>query len=755
FFINLFGGMKKMKIVDYKTKIFVLFMTCLSLFLIAGCGDSGGGGDGDSKPVISLSASTLNFTAEVGGTNPQDQTVTMSNSGGGLLQYTASTETAWLDGYSVDNSSNNATITVIVDITGLSAGSYTGTITISAPEAASKTITVNLTVTDGSSNPVISLSTSTLSFTAEVGGTNPQDQTVTVSNGGEGLLVWTPSTETAWISGFINNNSTNETTLTVSVDITGLSAGSYTGTITISASEAASKTITVSLTVTETTAQQSITLSGIVTYTYYKADQTGIVYSNPLEKPIRGAVVELYNSIGVVLESGNTTETGQYSFTAPANSNVSVVVTAALGDPDTPRVKIVDNTNNSALYGIYLDISTGIEDIVQDFNADSGWDGLSYSGTRAAAPFAILDTIYQAEQLIKSADPNVTFPSLAVNWSENNKPSEGDVANGDIESSSYDSDTGNLYILGAEDLDTDEYDSHVIAHEWSHYFEDKLSRSDNIGGDHTGGDILDPRVAFGEGWGNAFSGMVFNDPLYIDTSGFFQLTVTLMDLDTDSVSDSDQHVLGILLDGFYSESSIQEILYDLFDSGPSDDDNISLGFKPIYDVMVGGQKNTPAYTSIFSFLKYLKDGNSSISADITSLAAAENISTGDEYEASDQPLYTGIPVDGTIVNTDVDGFPLQTWETYGVITANDPGNKLFNRMFFGFSIPSSGNYTIEVVPINGGDVFFELNETGNKTNVDDYIAGVTESLTKSLSAGDYVMTVGSLGGEAAFTIRIY
>ncbi len=498
----------------------------------------------------------------------------------------------------------------------------------------------------------------------------------------------------------------------------------------------------------------SVTLSGTVTYTHVKAGLTGLEYSNPTEKPIRGAAVELRDSSGVVLKSGNTTETGTYSFTAPVNTALRVLVKAALGSTNTPHVKVVDNTGSSALYAMTFDITTGAVDLTQSFNANSGWDGTAYTGVRAAAPFAILDTIYQAEKLILGADPAVVFPNLTVNWSKNNKPAAGDNSVGDIETSHYVA--NNLFILGAENLDTDEYDSSVIAHEWSHYFEDKLSRSDSIGGPHGDLDILDPRVAFGEGFGNAFSGMVFNDPIYIDTDSPSQANPGIsMNLEADSVLDADVDGNGTVLDGFYSESSVQEVVYDLFDSGVSDDDTLSLGFKPIYDVMVGAQKNTPAFTSIFSFLHDLKAANSSLSANITTLAAAENTGSGDEFEDLASPIYTFVPVDGTVVNIDVDGFGLQTWETYGPITATDSGNKLFNEMFFKFSIPANGNYTIEVTPTGGGDVFLVLNEKGTKTTVDSFIAGVNESLTKSLTVGDHSMSVGSFGGPALFTVRIF
>src|SRR5690606_9356664 len=76
-----------------------------------------------------------------------------------------------------------------------------------------------------------------------------------------------------------------------------------------------------------------------------------------------------------------------------------------------------------------------------------------------------------------------------------------------------------IYLLGAEGKDTDEYDRHVIAHEWGHYFEHNFSRSDSIGGPHTRHDQLDMRVAFGEGFGNALSAMITGSSVYRDVVG--------------------------------------------------------------------------------------------------------------------------------------------------------------------------------------------------------------------------------------------
>ncbi len=505
----------------------------------------------------------------------------------------------------------------------------------------------------------------------------------------------------------------------------------------------------------------TITLSGIITYTDYRSDPIfGLDYGRPLEKPIRAAMIELQNGSGKVLASGNTTATGGYSFTLPVNSSFKLVIKAALGkNPAAPDTQVVDNTRGDGLsvYALFLSGSTGTKDIVRNFNADSGWDGSAYSGKRAAAPFAILDTIYQAQQFVLAADSGISFPPLLVNWSKNNKPvTPVDIARGDINDSHYNPQNGNLYLLGAENLDTDEYDADVIVHEWGHYFMDKFSRSDSLGGVHAIGDLLDPTVAFDEGFSNAIAAMVLNNPVYIDTKGKAQSEFTsVMNIEVDSVGNSAVNSEGVFLDGTYSEASIQELLYDLFDSGITDDDTIGLGFTPLYMVLVNGQRTTSAYTSIYSFLYYLKQANPKLSNAIADLALAENIGAGDEYQDAAYPFYTTLPMD-VLVTKDEQGNFLQTWTTFGVITADDSGNKLDNRLFFKFTASSDGCYVLWAYPISPtaeGDLIIY----GTRgVFIDQFGKGSPEGAAGNFRQNETVsFAVGSFGGEVHFAIRMF
>jgi subtilisin family serine protease len=101
---------------------------------------------GATQPTIGVSPASLSFTATAGGSNPANQTINISNTGAGTLNFTASDDAPWL---TVNPTSGTApsTLTASVDITGLAAGTYNGTITISATGATNTPVSVPVTLT--------------------------------------------------------------------------------------------------------------------------------------------------------------------------------------------------------------------------------------------------------------------------------------------------------------------------------------------------------------------------------------------------------------------------------------------------------------------------------------------------------------------------------------------------------------------------------------------------------------------------------
>jgi hypothetical protein len=99
------------------------------------------------EPEISLSKTSIDMVAVAGSTTVLTDTFTISNSGTGTLDWSVSSNAAWL---SADPASGtgDGQVTVTVDPTGLGVGDYTGTVTVSSSNAVNspQTVTVDLTV---------------------------------------------------------------------------------------------------------------------------------------------------------------------------------------------------------------------------------------------------------------------------------------------------------------------------------------------------------------------------------------------------------------------------------------------------------------------------------------------------------------------------------------------------------------------------------------------------------------------------------
>jgi hypothetical protein len=339
----------------------------------------------------------------------------------------------------------------------------------------------------------------------------------------------------------------------------------------------------------------SVRVSGRVTFDRVPHDPftSGLDYGATRQDPARGVILEAVAAAGgAVLASTTTDDQGGYRLSVPASTRMLLRARARMLRAGSPAwdFSVVDNTGGQALYVLDgASFDSGTQDAAHDLHAGTGWNGSAYTGARSAAPFAILDSVRVGFDAVLAVAPATQFPPLRLNWSPDNVPSpDQDYATGRIGTTFY---TANpdpqIYILGAANDDTDEYDEHVLIHEFGHYLEHQFSRSDSIGGPHTVGDRLDPRVAMGEGWGYAFAGMATGDPAAHDAFGNRQQLGFVIDVER-----NDQ-----LNPGWYSEGSIEAILYDLFDADSDGVDAVSLGFGPLYEVLTGAQRDAELMTT--------------------------------------------------------------------------------------------------------------------------------------------------------------
>ncbi|CAA6804690.1 MAG: Phage tail fiber protein [uncultured Sulfurovum sp.] len=484
-----------------------------------------------------------------------------------------------------------------------------------------------------------------------------------------------------------------------------------------------------SLILFSTVTLNAIDITGTISYErvvpVHSGSLTGLNYSNISTETAKQITVEAVNSSNTVVGTTTTDDSGNYRFTSlPSNTSIKIRAYAKMVKTSGWDVRILNTGNNDSQYVIEGSlVSTGSSNSVRDL--------LATSSDKSSPPFAILDSVYLAMNKILNTDSSVVFPALSVSWSTEN-----------ISTGSY-YDGTQIVLQGDQSGDSDEYDTHVIIHEWGHYFEDKFSRADSTGGSHGAGEHLDIRLAFGEGFGNAFAAIVTDDPIYFDTS---QANGWNMNIESDTKESP----------GWFSEASIQRILYDLYDSNDDDSDTLSLGFLPMYELFINEQKNTEAFTSLFSFVTELKNNNARDTAKIDSIVASEGITTIDDIYGTNRssnveeislPIYSNLTVNETLSN-------ICTSKKYGTL------NKLNNHKFLKFTVTNAKNYFIQVSQTNGTGSYPQFTiykaspfkEIGESTISQQTVTG-----NYTLTAGDYLIDIfdaNKNSGTACFDISV-
>jgi hypothetical protein len=250
---------------------------------------------------------TLTFTAAEGTASPPAQTVTFSKKSFVQKNWTAQATSSWLmiSPASGTISTEQDTISVQVNPSGLSTGSYsssfniavanknggtqTATIPVTFVISTSGTTTTSSTLT--TTTPSMLLNPTSLSFSGTAGGANPLAKTINLSNPTGGTLSWTLAESAPWLALNITSGTTTTETdqISASVGISGLSAGTYSTIISVTASGASNspQQIPVSLTLSQPTTTGSAGLSWtadtdpVAGYKVYMGTQSGL-YNPPI-----------------------------------------------------------------------------------------------------------------------------------------------------------------------------------------------------------------------------------------------------------------------------------------------------------------------------------------------------------------------------------------------------------------------------------------------------------------------------------------
>lgn len=413
----------------------------------------------------------------------------------------------------------------------------------------------------------------------------------------------------------------------------------------------------------------SYTISGsigyqrILTYSNITADSVDsgsgrLDFAHPVERPCRFVRVQAISAGGQVVAETHTDGNGNYRLLVPSGINQARVRVLSEVVPlpgQTGGVRVQDNVQGKIVYvsdSALLDPFLGKQ---VDMLLPSGYDAQGNQiSVRSAAPFAVADSLVEGYQFWMAGGIDFTQgPVCTVNWSEKNRPSEGSPETGAIGGSHLSG--SELFILGDKNSDTDEYDWHVVLHEFGHWVQKFYFRSDTPAGDHSRGDVKDPRLAFDEALGSAISGIILKDPLYKDTA-----------VGSGSASSLERNRSNLdPSPGWYSEATVEVIIYDLFDPigleiGSGFQDNLQLPTTALVAAMTF-QKNSQAFNTIFSFLNGIVEAGTD-AADLTPLLNFESsdnefgITSTDQYAAGEThdggvagclPLYRDVSATAT------------------------------------------------------------------------------------------------------------
>jgi len=367
-------------------------------------------------------------------------------------------------------------------------------------------------------------------------------------------------------------------------------------------------------------------VKGRAFYEKVAADGDGLDLALPMMVPISGARVDVVNrQTGALVSIAETDARGWFRAAVPAGLDLFVRV---LSRSRSSAVVVADNTNASVVFFVGEDLDVERPPVL-----------IATDSTRISGAFNILDVIRRGNDFLTAMDPTLIVPEVTLFWSPNNTNEIGDVTDGNVGGTFFNVADNTAFVLGDRSVDSDEFDDAVILHEYAHLLAARFSGDNSPGGPHLIGDVLDPRVAWSEGWANFFSAVVRNQSLYRDSFGEGGTGVLEFDLE-DNAPDGDRP-------GYWSEFSVHSILWDLHDNDDPGD-AVSVPFRTLWGAFVDLRNDSFVYLPTFlDRLAAADSGNVSLIEQIVRLRSVDFLSSADPSVSN--PFPRAFPASGVVV----------------------------------------------------------------------------------------------------------
>ncbi len=513
-------------------------------------------------------------------------------------------------------------------------------------------------------------------------------------------------------------------------------------------------------------------------------------------RPIRAAEIRVTDAAGSVIQCGQTSSTGTFSIVLPAgNTNYTLSVNSRSAQFNGGAVYLNASVLNRPEANQFYSLSTSVNAATTHSIGTITADALT-SGQLLGAAFNILDMLYEANDYLRTEVGACSFsgcrsvttsnpiPKVSAYWEKGFNPNDYFGSSSGL--SFYLPGYSRLFILGGVDgdvdsSDTDHFDNSVIIHEYGHFLEDNLSVSDSPGGSHNGNKVIDPRLAWSEGWGNFFQAAVLGAPKYYDSAGNIDGTPDLyfaVDLENYSGSGGGIDQPSAQGEGNFREFSVTRALWDAIDSTiPNETNNggtdgISGKFPEIWasftKTVKGYNDSTYAFRNI-GLLHFFQQSLSGAS-DWTGIRTVN-------YQDGDTSRYAQyVSTAGSCSPITVSGHPNSSGFNYTIdptMTASSlsTSNLFYDNRFFHVKITSAGTYTFQLT-------YHDEDEASTLADLDLYLyrqdytfgssgdmagksiasptGGVTqtqtETITVALQPGNYLLNVNAYTGSGVSTM---
>lgn len=362
-----------------------------------------------------------------------------------------------------------------------------------------------------------------------------------------------------------------------------------------------------------------ISITGTGLYYYRPTSLTTGLTGDPVAGKIAFAEIAVKDASNTVIQCGSTDEQGNFSVDIPRTVGAYTLFINSRADNAKLHVSVLKDITTNEYYSLTQAFSiSSSEGAAKNIGILSAMARLSEDGELKGGAFNIMKNIHRANSYIRNTigDSAWVAPKVAVYWKAGFNPNSyrsPDLANSGL--SYYSTGNRKLYILGgisgqvnAATVDTDHFDDSVIIHEYGHFLEDVYAKQDSPGGSHTGNGMIDPRLAWSEGWANFFQSAVLTNwnestgtygadanvargKYYIDTLGFTGDSIESgesgkvsisFDLTRAGGSATGQDLVNSDGEGTFREISISRVLYKTISTSVTVSPRAALPFSALW-----------------------------------------------------------------------------------------------------------------------------------------------------------------------------